>query len=311
MRAYIKSLFSVVGLKRLFSAYVISYLGVFLSLSFLAIMFWGSVSSPTAINGVIRESGVEKNLIFDLAKKSNANALSNGDLDEQTLKLAIDEVFSEQIKSSINVEFSTAFHNWISGSGPFYFSYDLTLQKQQLQNLNENINTQFLKDGRLIVDYNPENSSFKYRPQRTYDYFWWATRIGPILFVVLAVILWFTYKSKLDLLFKIKRMLFYSSISVLLSLPVTYAYWTFIANRMSTYPKAGPVAALSIKQITSEIIGRMALVAILSFVVYAGAFLAIKRYLKVKGFSRVEEKHKNDVLDMMIRTTKFYLKKLK
>jgi len=115
----------------------------------------------------------------------------------------------------------------------------------------------------------------------------------------------------LHLLFKIKRMLFYSSISVLLSLPVTYAYWTFIANRMSTYPKAGPVAALSIKQITSEIIGRMALVAILSFVVYAGAFLAIKRYLKVKGFSRVEEKHKNDVLDMMIRTTKFYLKKLK
>ncbi len=312
MRAYFKSLFSVAGLKRVFSAYVISYLGVFLSLSFLAIMFWGSVSSPQAVSGVIKESGVEKNLIFELAKKSNASAIENGKLDEQTLRLVIDEVFPEQLKSSINNEFSNAFHAWVSGSGgTFYFSYDLSSQKQQILEENDNINTQFLKDGNLVIDYNADQSSIKLRPQRAYTYFWWATLLAPILFIILALSLWFTYKSKQDLLFKIKRMLFYSSISVLLSLPITYAYWTFLANRLASYPKAGLAGALSIKPITSEIIGRMALVTILSFVIYCSSFLIIKKYLSSKGFVKVEEKHKNDVLDMAVKSTKYYLKKLK
>ena len=144
-----------------------------------------------------------------------------------------------------------------------------------------------------------------------YDYFLWATLLSQLLFIVLAFALWFTYRSKLDLLFKIKRMLFYSSISVLLALPFTYLYWTFLANRLSTYPKAGAVGALSIKPITSEIIGRMALVTMLSFVIYASGFLIIKKYLHSKGFTKVEEKHKNEMMHMDVRTTKYYLAKIK
>jgi len=311
MYKYLKSLFSIAGLKRIFSAYVISYLGVFLSLSFLAIMFWGSVSSPTAISGVIRESGVEENLMFELAKRSNSKAIVNGYLDEQELRANIDLVFDDQLMSSINNEFSKSFHEWIKTGGSFDFSYDLSAQEQSLKTINSEISTKFLNEGRLVVAYNAEESSIKFKPQRMYDYFWWATLLSPILFIVLAFALWFTYKSKHDLLFKIKRMLFYSSISVLISLPITYVYWTFLTNRLASYPKAGAVGALSIKPITSEIIGRLAFITIFSFIIYGGAFLIIKKYLSNKGFTKVEEKHKNDVLDMAVRSMKYYLKKLK
>ena len=311
MRAYLKSLFSIAGLKRIFSAYVISYLGVFLSLSFLAIMFWGSVSTPSAINGVIRESGVEENLMFELARRSNYKTLASGDLNEQELRTVVDSVFDKQLMSSVTAEFSRSLHEWIKTSGSFNFSYDLSAQEQNLKQLNGDINTNFLSEGQLKVSYNAEESSIKFKPHRMYDYFWWATLLSPILFVILALALWFTYKSKLGLLFKIKRMLFYSSISVLLSLPITYLYWTFLANRLATYPKAGAVGALAIKPITSEIISRMALVTALSFIIYGGTFLIIKKYLKARGFTKVEEKHKNDVLDLAVRSTKYYLKKLK
>lgn len=311
MRAYIKSLFSIAGLKRIFSAYVISYLGVFLSLSFLAILFWGSVSSPIAINGVIEESGVEENLMFELARRSNSSSLANGDISESELKSAVDSVFDDQLMNSVTLDFSSKLHEWVKTSGSFLFSYDLTVQEQKLVEINSKINTDFLNEGRLEVTYNADESSIKFRPHRMYDYFWWVTLLSPLLFIVLALSLWFTYKSKLDLLFKIKRMLFYSSISVLLSLPITYTYWAFLANRLSTYPKAGAVGAISIRPITSEIISRMALITILSFTVYISSFFVIKRYLKNKGFTKVEEKHKNDMLDLAVRSTKYYLKKLK
>ena len=213
--------------------------------------------------------------------------------------------------SSVTAEFSRSLHEWIKTSGSFNFSYDLSAQEQNLKQLNGDINTNFLSEGQLKVSYNAEESSIKFKPHRMYDYFWWATLLSPILFVILALALWFTYKSKLGLLFKIKRMLFYSSISVLLSLPITYLYWTFLANRLATYPKAGAVGALAIKPITSEIISRMALVTALSFIIYGGTFLIIKKYLKARGFTKVEEKHKNDVLDLAVRSTKYYLKKLK
>lgn len=312
MREYIRSLFSVAGFKRIFSAYVISYLGVFLSLSFLAILFWGSVSSPNAISGVIGESGVEENIMFELARKSNSSEIKSGTLDEQQLRTEINLVFDDQIMSAVTSEFSVALHEWIkSGGGPFSFSYDLSGQEQELNLLSDQINTEFLNNGNLEVSYSAEESSIKFRPHRMYDYFWWATLLSPILFILLALSLWFTYKSKQDLLFKIKRMLFYSSISVILSLPVTYAYWTFLANRLSTYPKASAVGAISIKPITSEIIGRMAMVTIISFIVYFGGFLLIKKYLNANGFIRVEEKHKNDMWDMAVKSTKYYIKKLK
>ena len=95
MRAYFKSLFSIAGLKRIASAYIISYLGTFLSLSFLAIVFWTSVSSPSGVNSVIKHSGVQDNLIYQLAEKTNKKQIDNGFIDPQTLKETINGVIEK------------------------------------------------------------------------------------------------------------------------------------------------------------------------------------------------------------------------
>ena len=312
MRNRIKRFFTVARFKRFASAYIISYLGTFLSLSFLAIVFWTSVSTPSAVSGIIRHSGVQDNLIFELAKRGNAKEIKNGLIDEQTLKNNIDTVFDTNIKASINNDFSRDFHEWISkGAGPFEFQYDLSAQTDKLRQLNDKINTRFLSGGYLIIKYDSGEASLKLRPQRTYRYFWWATLLGPVLFVLLGVALWFFYKSKLDLLFKIKRMLYYSCIATVVSVPFNNVYWQFLAGRMSTYPKAGLAGALSVKPITSEVLRRMNLVEVLSFCVYVCLFFVIKKYLKSRGFVKVEEKHKNDLWEYTVKVTKFYLRKLK
>lgn len=312
MRAYIKSLFSVAGLKRIATAYIISYLGTFLSLSFLAIVFWTSVSSPAGVSSVLKHSGVQENLIYQLAEKSNLESINNSFLDSSSLKQAIDTAIDEQTKASISAEFSKSFHEWVAqSSGPFYFSYDLSTQAQKIRQLDNRINTNFLENGKLVVEYDSGESSIKLRPQRSYTYFWWATILGPIFFVILGVCLHFFYKSKLELLFKIKRMMYYSSIAILISIPFNNLYWHFLADRMSTYPKAGLAGALSVKPITSEVLLRMNMVAVLSFVVYLTIFLVIKKYLKAKNFTIVEERHKNDLWEFTVKTTKFYIKKLK
>lgn len=312
MRRRLKSFFSVARFKRLASAYIISYLGTFLSLSFLAILFWSSVSSPSSISGVISRSGVEENLIFDIAKKSNVESIASGELDEAGLKTVIDNVFNMDKKRQINNEFSRTFYDWLNDNETdLEFSYDLSGEEQAIKFANPEISTDFLKDGNLVIKYTPDESSIKYHPWRTYKYFWWATLLSPILFVILAVILWFTYASKLDLLFKIKRMLYYSSIATLVSLPINILLWAFLASRLSSYPKAEAVSAFSVKPITNEILLRMSLVASLSFLVYVGCFVAIKKYLKYRKFEVVEEKHKNDVWEMTVKMTKYYLKKLR
>ena len=313
IKARVKSFFTVARFKRFASAYILSYLGTFLSLSFLAIMFWSSVSSPSAVYGLIKHSGVEENLVYQLAEKTNAKAIDSKIITKDDLKTAIDTVFNERIKSSINTEFSKVFHNWVAHDyGPFYFSYDLSAQEDELKALNSNFNTKFLDSGKLVIEYNSGQSSIKLIPQRAYTYFWWATILGPVFFVLLAVALVIFYRSKIeDLLYRIKRMLYYSCIAVLFSVPLNNIYWNFLANRMSTYPKAGLAGALSVKPLTSEILWRMNLIAVLSFVVYLIGFLLIKRFLKIRKFEKVEEKHKNDLWEFVVKITKYYLKKLK
>jgi hypothetical protein len=313
IKARIKSFFTVARFKRFASAYILSYLGTFLSLSFLAIMFWSSVSSPTAIYGLIKHSGVEENLVYQLAEKTNTKEINSNLITEEELNTSIDIVFNERIKNSINTEFSKVFHNWVAHDyGPFYFSYDLALQEDELKAINSNINTKFLDSGKLVIEYDSGESSIKLIPQRAYTYFWWATILGPIFFVLLAIALVIFYRSKIeDLLYRIKRMLYYSSIAVLFSVPLNNIYWNFLANRMSTYPKAGLAGALSVKPITSEILWRMNMIAALSFVVYLTGFLLIKKFLKIRKFEKVEEKHKNDVWEFVVKITKYYLRKLK
>lgn len=309
----IRNFFTITRLKRLFSAYIISYLGTFLSLSFLAIIFWSSVSSPDAIKGLIGHSGIEKNLILQLAEKVNSTSLNNGSISRNELKSVIDLVFTVDLKKSINQQFSNDFHSWVSvGRGPFFFKYDLIDQEKQIKTLNSKINTNFLQGGSLVIFYDSGESSIKLRPQRTYDYFWWVTLIGPILFVLLAIALVIFYRKRIeDLLFKIKRMLYYSCIAILITIFLNNIYWNYLANRMSTYPKAGLVGALSVKPITAEILLRTSAVASLSFVVYLLGFLVIKKFLKNRNFEASEEKHKNDVWEFVVKITKYYLKKLK
>ncbi|MCA9346045.1 hypothetical protein KC960_00985 [Candidatus Saccharibacteria bacterium] len=310
-KAKFKSIFSFARLKRLISAYIVSYLGVFLSLSFLAILFWSTVSSPGAVSGVIKRSGLEKNLINNMAIRTNNIKISEGVLSEGDINQAVDETFTPSIKADINSQFSVDFHEWISsGSSAFRFSYLATKQEEKIKSINPKIDTAFLKDGHFVVEYDPAHSSIKLFLQRLYRYFWWATLVAPLLFVLLAMSLWYFHPSRNDLLFWIKRMFYYSIISLPISFTTSYIFWSFLANRISIYPKAGLAGALSVVPIKNEVIERMGIVMIIEVFVYLVCFFLIKRYLNKQGFVKEKEKHQNDLWEYTVRVTKYYLKKM-
>ena len=311
LKVKFKSIFSLARLKRLISAYIVSYLGVFLSLSFLAILFWSTISSPTAVSGVIKRSGLESNLINEMAIRTNREIINGGVVSEEEINSAINEAFTPAIKADINNQFSVYFHEWISsGSGAFRVSYLAFKQEEAINDYNPEIDTGFLQDGHFVVEYDPDHSSIKLFLQRLYRYFWWATLISPLLFVLLGLSLWYFHPSRNDLLFWIKRMFYYSLISLPISYVASYVYWSFLASRMSTYPKAGLAGAISVVPIKNEVIERMGIVMIIEVFVYLVCFFLIKRYLNKQGFVKEKEKHQNDLWEYTVRVTKYYLKKI-
>lgn len=270
-----------------------------------------TIGRQASIQSVVSDSGVEASVMPDLLVRSNQALIQRNRLSEEQISVIAREVFNPALMTQMNQAFSQQLHDWLrDGSGAFEFRYDVLAQYQQLRQYDPPLNTRFILDGVFVLSVDPSQSSIKVRLQHLYSVGRLFAYAGPVLFVVLTAALFILEQSRLMAFYRLKRFFKYSAISVLFSIPINYAFWSFIANRLSYYPAISDVGAVTTRPLAAELLKRSSLIMVIVAIVYAAIFYGLKRYLDTHDFEP-PPKQKHFMFTTLSKIIGTYLKKLR
>ena len=298
-------------LKRFIRWLVLGYVGAGIGMIVISIIFFMTIGRQTAIQSVISDSGVEASVMPYLLVRSNQSLIQRNQLSEEQISVIAREVFDSTFMTQMNQTFSQQLHDWLrDGSGAFEFRYDASAQRDALRQYDPPLKTRFMQGDDFVISVDPSQSSIKIRLQHLYNVGRLFAYLGPLLFITLTTALFFLEQSKLLALYRLKRFFKYSIISVLFSIPINYAFWSFVANRLSYYPAISDVGAVTTRPLAAELLMRSSLIMLFVAIVYAAVFYGLKRYLDAHDFEP-PPKQKHFLHTSLTKIIGGYLKKLR